>query len=74
MVLTAEQDALFRQYCAEIKPGEYGRVEVAFVGHPSNQVKIKGEKTRQFHSQTAEPTVDTPQNGSKSGRINRSQM
>ena len=59
MELTAEQDTLFRELCAEIKPGEYGRVEVSFIGHPSNLVKIKVEKTAQFNSQ--KPTLDAPQ-------------
>ena len=63
--MTAEQDALFRELCAEIKPGEYGRVEVSFVGYPSNLVKIKVEKTTQFENHKsrteAKPTLDTPQ-------------
>jgi hypothetical protein len=29
MVLTAEQDAKFRDLCGEIRPGEYGRVVVS---------------------------------------------
>jgi hypothetical protein len=40
MELTAEQEAKFRGLCKEIKPGEYGRVAVSFVGEPSNMVNI----------------------------------
>jgi hypothetical protein len=48
MVLTAEQEMKFRGLCEEIKPGEYGRVTVSFVGSPSNLVQITGEKNYRF--------------------------
>jgi len=54
MELTAEQDAKFRELCKAILPGEYGRVEVSFIGTPSNIVQITAEKTHRFHSQKAE--------------------
>ena len=69
MVLTAEQDAKFRDLCKEIKPGEYGRVVVSFVGKPSNLVKIAGEKTYQFHSKQAEATYGEAQDRQGSGRM-----
>jgi hypothetical protein len=71
MVLTAEQDAKFKKLCGDIKPGEFGRVEVSFIGSPTNTVQIKAEKTVRFHNEKAIPTVDEPIDGSKSGRINR---
>ena len=58
MELTAEQEAAFRGLCREIKPGEYGRVVVSFIGEPSNLVQITGEKNYRFHHEKAEPTVD----------------
>jgi hypothetical protein len=61
MELTAEQDAKFRDLCKEIKPGEYGRVVVSFVGDPSNLVNITAEKTVRFHNQKAEPTYGEAQ-------------
>jgi hypothetical protein len=48
MELTAEQEASFRELCKEIKPGEYGRVIVSFVGESSNLVQITGEKNYRF--------------------------
>jgi hypothetical protein len=51
MELTAEQDAQFRELCKIIKPGEYGRVVVSFIGEPSNVVQITGEKNYRFQSQ-----------------------
>ena len=68
MKLSEEQEALFRKLCADIKPGEYGRVEVSFVGHPSNITNIKAEKTHQYHNQKAVPTHDQPQDRQKPGR------
>jgi hypothetical protein len=68
MVLTADEDAKFRKCCDEIKPGEYGRVVVAFVGEPSNLVKITGEKTYQFHHEEAIPTTGKPVDRGRSGR------
>jgi serine kinase of HPr protein (carbohydrate metabolism regulator) len=56
MELTAEQSAKFQDLCREIKPGEYGRVVVSFVGEPSNLVQITGEKSIRFHNEKAEPT------------------
>jgi hypothetical protein len=56
MELTAEQDEMFRGYCNEIKPGEYGKVVVSFFGEPSNLVQITGEKSQRFHNKKAEPT------------------
>ena len=47
--MTAEQDAIFKGLCEEIKPGEYGRVTVSFIGEPSNVVQITGEKNFRFH-------------------------
>jgi hypothetical protein len=55
MELTAEQEAAFRGLCREIKPGEYGRVVVSFVGEPSNLVQITGEKNYRFHHKKAGP-------------------
>jgi hypothetical protein len=55
MELTAEQEAAFRNLCGEIKPGEYGRVVVSFVGEPTNLVQITGEKNYRFHNEKAEP-------------------
>jgi hypothetical protein len=59
MELTAEQDAIFRDLCKEIKPGEYGRVIVSFVGSPSNLVQITGEKNYRFQheKETAKQTA-----------------
>jgi hypothetical protein len=69
MELSAEQDAKFRGLCKEIKPGEYGRVVVSFVGDPSNQVNITAEKTFRFHNEKAEPTIGKPVDRKRSGRI-----
>jgi hypothetical protein len=52
MVLTEDQDAKFRDLCEEIKPGEFGRVIVSFVGKPSNLVQITGEKNYRFDKDT----------------------
>jgi hypothetical protein len=68
MELTAEQDAKFRDLCREIKPGEYGRVVVAFVGEPSNLVQITGEKNYRFHKEEATPTTGKPIDREGSGR------
>ena len=54
MVLTAEQSAKFKDLCAEIKPGEFGRVIVSFTGDPGNFVQITGEKNFRFHNEKAE--------------------
>jgi hypothetical protein len=54
MELTAEQDAKFKELCKDIKPGEYGKVEVSFIGNPSNVVQIIGEKTHRFHNEKKE--------------------
>ncbi|MDR1399401.1 MAG: hypothetical protein LBJ41_05725 [Treponema sp.] len=66
MVLSAEQNARFRDLCEEIKPGEYGRVVVSFVGHPSNLVQITGEKNYRFHNEKVESTTGmaVPRKGS----------
>jgi hypothetical protein len=58
MELTAEQEVAFRNLCKAIKPGEYGRVIVSFVGEPSNLVQITGEKTFRFQHEKfrAEPS------------------
>jgi hypothetical protein len=69
MVLTAEQDVKFRDLCREIKPGEYGRVVVSFVGEPSNVVSITAEKTVRFHNQKAEPSHGEAQDRRGSGRM-----
>jgi hypothetical protein len=58
MELTADQDATFRGLCREIKPGEYGRVIVSFVGTPSNLVQITGEKNFRFQHMKAETAID----------------
>jgi hypothetical protein len=68
MVLTEDQDAKFRGLCEEIKPGEYGRVIVSFVGKPSNLVQITGEKNYRFHNEKAEASYGEPQDRQKSGR------
>jgi len=68
MVLTDEQDAKFKELCGAIRPGEYGRVEVAFIGEPSNVVQITGEKTHRFHNQKAEVTHGRPQKGGGIGQ------
>jgi hypothetical protein len=56
MELTAEQNEMFRSYCNEIKPGEYGRVVVSFIGEPTNMVQITGEKSQRFHSEKSMPS------------------
>jgi len=61
MVLTAEQESKFRDLCREIKPGEYGRVTVAFTDNPSNVVQITAEKNYRFHNEKAEASLDEPQ-------------
>jgi hypothetical protein len=68
MELTAEQDAKFRDLCREIKPGEYGRVVVSFVGEPSNLVQITGEKNYRFHREAEAPTTGKPVDREGSGR------
>ena len=68
MELTAEQDTKFRDLCREIKPGEYGRVVVSFVGEPSNLVQITGEKNYRFHHGKEEPTTGKPIRRKGSGR------
>jgi hypothetical protein len=50
MELTTDQEAKFRDLCKEIKPGEYGRVVVSFVGEPTNLVNITAEKTFRFRT------------------------
>jgi len=60
MELTAEQDAKFKDLCAEIKQGEFGRVVVAFTGEPGNFVQITGEKNFRFHSEESIPTHGKP--------------
>jgi hypothetical protein len=54
MELTAEQSAKFKDLCKEIRPGEYGRVIVSFIGEPSNVVQITGEKNYRFHNEKHE--------------------
>jgi hypothetical protein len=56
MELTAEQDTTFRDLCKEIKPGEYGRVVVSFVGTPSNLVQLTGEKNYRFQHEKFDST------------------
>jgi hypothetical protein len=68
MVLTTEQEEKFRNLCNEIKPGEYGRVVVSFVGAPSDLVDIKGEKTFRFHNEKAEAALGASQERRPSGR------
>jgi hypothetical protein len=68
MELTAVQDAKFRELCNEIKPGEYGRAAVSFVGDPSNLVQITGEKNYRFRHEKAEPASGEPADRSGSGR------
>jgi hypothetical protein len=53
MELTADQYAKFRDYCKEIRPGEYGRVAISFVGEPSNVVQITVEKNTRFQNEKA---------------------
>jgi hypothetical protein len=67
MELSAEQDVKFWNLCKEIKPGEYGRVVVSFVGEPSNLVSITAEKTFRFHNEKAEPSTGITQR-KKGGR------
>lgn len=69
MELTEEQDTAFRDLCREIKPGEYGRVIVSFVGKPSNLVQITGEKNIRFHNEKAEAAYSEAQDRHKSGRM-----
>jgi hypothetical protein len=68
MELTAEQEASFRDLCKAIKPGEYGRVIVSFVGEPSSLVQITGEKNYRFRHEKAEPASGEPADRSGSGR------
>jgi hypothetical protein len=60
MELTTEQEAAFRDLCKEIKPGEYGRVIVSFVGEPSNLVDITGEKHYRFRHEKFRETFRAP--------------
>jgi hypothetical protein len=53
MELAAEQYAQFEEMCREIKPGEYGRVIVSFIGEPSNVVDIIAEKHIRFQHRKA---------------------
>jgi hypothetical protein len=69
MELTAEQNSKFKELCDEIKPGEYGRVVVAFTGEPQNFVQITGEKNFRFHNENSLPTYGKPQNRQNSGRF-----
>jgi hypothetical protein len=69
MVLSDEQNAKFRDLCKEIKPGEYGRVVVSFMGEPSNLVQITGEKNYRFHSEKAEAACGEALDRRKSGRM-----
>jgi hypothetical protein len=69
MELSTEQEARVRDLCKEIKPGEYGRVVVSFVGEPSNLVNITAEKTFRFHNEKAESTTGKPMDRRSSGRI-----
>jgi hypothetical protein len=66
MELSAEQDVKVRNRGKEIKPGEYGRVVVSFVGEPLNLVNITAEKTFRFHNEKAEPAAGSavPRKGS----------
>jgi hypothetical protein len=68
MELSAEQEAAFRGLCKEIKPGEYGRVVVSFVGEPSNLVSITAEKTFRFHNEKAEASTGESLGRRGSGR------
>ena len=68
MELTTDQNAKFRTLCGEIKPGEYGKVIVSFIGEPTNLVQITGEKNYRFRAEKAEPTFGEPQDRKKSGR------
>jgi len=61
MELTADQESKFKNLCAEIKPGEYGRVMVSFTGNPSNVVQITAEKNYRFHNEKAAASLDEPQ-------------
>jgi len=70
MELTAEQNAKFKDLCAEIQPGEYGRVVVAFTGDPQNFVQITGEKNFRFHNENPLPTHGKPQKRRNSGNYN----
>ena len=68
MKLTAEQETKFRDLCEEIRPGEYGRVVVAFTGDPGNFVQITGEKNFRFRNERAAPTQGEAQERQNSGR------
>jgi hypothetical protein len=68
MELTKEQEARFRNLCKEIKPGEYGRVEVSFMGSPTNLVQFTVERNYRFHNERAAPTQGEPQDRQGSGR------
>jgi hypothetical protein len=63
MELTTEQDAQFRELCKAIRPGEYGRVIVSFIGEPSNVVQITGEKTHRFPSEKSGTAAGKPCKG-----------
>jgi len=68
MELTAEQNAKVKDLCAEIHPGEYGRVVIAFTGTPHNYTQITGEKQYRFHSEDYVPTHHgKPKNRQNSG-------
>ena len=69
MELTAEQDAQVKELCREIKPGAYGKVVITFVGSPSNQTQITGEKSFRFHNEKASPSFGEPHDRLDQGRI-----
>jgi len=54
MELTSDEYAKFRDYCKEIRPGEYGRVVVSFIGEPSNVIQITVEKNTRYQRQKAD--------------------
>jgi hypothetical protein len=68
MELTAKQQERFEALCREIKPGEYGRVEISFIGEPSNLVKMKGEKNFVFHNEKDVGSVPVGNQQRRSGR------
>ena len=68
MILTDEQNAKVKDLCAEIQPGDYGRVVIAFTGTPHNYTQISGEKQYRFHNEESIPTNGNPQGRRNSGR------
>jgi hypothetical protein len=65
MILTTENLELVKSLSREI---DFGRITIDIVGHPSNLVTIKAEKSFRFHYSKAESTNDTAQQRQSNSR------